>query len=363
MLPMTNLFGRSFNRATLQQYVGSMSQLGGARSTVLQEGPERGVRAIEVRTGTGFSFTVLPDRGLDVWTAEYQGASLCWHSATGPIAPQFHEPAGLGWLRGFYGGMVVTCGLTYAGPPNRDQEKDLGLHGRASFSPAYDLAVEQGWQGEQYAIEVRGKIREAIVFGEHVVLSRRVRTALGENRFWIEDVVENLGYERTPHMIVYHVNAGFPLLDEHAELLAATDEAAPRDAEARKEADRWSRFPPPTEGFRERCYFHRLRAGKDGRTTVAVVNREFGGGRGLGYALRYSLEQLPRFCEWKMTGQGTYVLGTEPGNVYPEAREILRREGRLPMLGPGEHRTYALEFSALTSAEEIGRIEREIAGL
>ncbi len=126
-----------------------------------------------------------------------------------------------------------------------------------------------------------------------------------------------------------------------------------------KDADQWNTFIPPTVGFKERCYFHTVRAGKDGRTAVAIVNRRIG----LGYSLRYPLEQLPRLCEWKMMGAGTYVVGTEPGNVYPEAREILRKEGRLPTLKAGEKRRYDVEFSALTSIDEIQRVESEIRSM
>jgi hypothetical protein len=353
------LYGKNWDRATLLRYVGSIRQIGGATPSVLQEGPERGVRTIEVRTGTGFSFSILPDRGLDIFTAEFRGASLCWHSSTGLIAPQFFEPEGLGWLRGFYGGMVVTCGLTYAGPPTKDQGKDLGLHGRASFTPAYEVGITEGWVGDDYKIEIRGKIRETTVFGEHVVLTRKIRTALGENRFWIEDEVENLGYDETPHMLLYHVNGGFPLVDETAEMLSPSIEARPRDAEAQIEKEKWSTFLPPTVGFNERAYFHRLKAGADGKTTVALVNRRIG----LGYALRYPLSQMPCLCEWKMMGAGTYVVGTEPGNVYPEARDLLRKEGRLPTLKPGEKRRYDIEFAALTSVDEIQRVEKEVRAL
>lgn len=350
------LYGKNWDRSTLQKHVGSLKQIGGATPSVLSEGPERGVRAIDVRTGTGFAFTILPDRGLDVWSAEYRGASLCWHSATGPIAPAMFEPQGLGWLRGFYGGMLVTCGLTYAGPPNKDQGQDLGLHGRASFSPAYEVGITEQWVGEEYRIEVRGKIREATVFGEHLVMSRTIRTALGESRFWVEDEVENLGSDETPHMLIYHVNGGFPLVDDTAEMLSPSSEVRPRDAEAQIEKEKWSTFRPPTSGFKERVYFHALRAGKDGRTAVAIVNRRMG----LGYALRYPLAQLPCLCEWKMMGAGTYVVGTEPGNVYPEARETLRREGRLPSLRPGEKRRYEIEFAVLGSVDEIQKLDQEI---
>jgi len=360
---MPRLYGKDWDRQSLLRHVGSVRQIGGTQPAVLDDGPERGVRAIEVRTGGGFRFTVLPDRGLDVWSAELEGASLCWHSATGPTAPAFFEPEGLGWLRGFYGGMLVTCGLTYAGPPNRDEGRDLGLHGRASYTPASEVGIEEGWEGDEYLISVRGRVREASVFGDHVVLTRRLRTALGRNGFRLEDEVENLGHDPAPHMILYHVNGGFPALDETSELLSASDEARPAGAEAEKEKEKYHRFLPPTAGFAERVYFHRLRAGKDGRTTVALVNRGFRGGRGLGYALRFPVRQMPCFTEWKMMGQGTYVVGTEPGNVYPMARERLRREGSLPVLQPGEKRRYEIEFSALASAEEIRGVEEEIRRL
>jgi hypothetical protein len=360
---MTRLYGEDWDRETLLKRVGSIRQIGGTRPVVLDDGPERGVRAIEVSTGGGFRFTVLPDRGLDVWSAEHEGASLCWHSPTGPIAPAFFEPEGIGWLRGFYGGMVVTCGLTYAGPPNRDEGQDLGLHGRASYTPACEVGIEERWEGNEYLISIRGKVREASVFGDHVVLTRKIRTALGLDGFVIEDEIENLGHDPAPHMIIYHVNGGFPALDETSELLSASDEARPANPEAEKEKEKYGRFLPPTAGFAERVYLHKLRAGKDGRTTVALVNRGFRGGRGLGYALRFPVSQMPCFTEWKMMGQGTYVVGTEPGNVYPVARERLRREGALPMLRPGEKRRYEIEFSALSSAEGIRQVEEEIRRL
>jgi len=360
---MPTLFGRNWDKAGLLKQVGDVRQLGGAQPVVLDDGPERGVRAIDVRTGSGFLFTVLPDRGLDVWRAEYQGASLCWHSATGPTAPAFFEPEGFGFLRSFYGGMLVTCGLTYAGPPNTDQGKALGLHGRASNTPAYEVGVGQGWKGDEYEIEVRGKVREAAVFGEHVVLTRRVRTALGRNGFRLEDEAENLGHEPVPLMMLYHVNAGFPVVSAETQLLAPSREVRGVGDTAEKEKDIHAKFAPPQPGYAERCYFHRLRARKDGWTTVAVVNRGFRGGSGLGYALSFPVDALPCFTEWKMIGEGTYVVGTEPGNIFPEARERLRAEKRLPMLGPGEKKSFVLEFSVLASPEEIRAVEQDIRSM
>jgi hypothetical protein len=355
------LFGRSWDRKSLMQHVGDLQQLGGAKELAYQDGPERGVRAIEVRTGTGFAFSILPDRGMDVLRAELGGASLAWHSSTGPTAPAFFEPGGLGWLRGFAGGMLVTCGLTYAGPPHKDGGQDLGLHGRASTLPARDVAIRQDWEGDEFRIEVCGRVRETSVFGDDVQLTRRVTTTLGESGFRLVDEIENLGHAPAPHMVIYHVNGGFPVVGPECELLTASGDVTKAGATSPKES--YARFQAPTAGYSEEVYFHTLRPGKDGRTTVALVNRAFQGGRGIGYALRFPVAQMPCFTEWKMMGQGLYVVGTEPGNVYPEPREKLRREGRLAMLQPGERKRYEIEFAALGSAGEIQNVEKEIHGL
>ena len=154
---MPRLYGRSWTREELLRHVGDVRQIGGATPVTLNDGPERGVRAIEIRTGTGFRFSLLPDRGMDIWNAEVNGAPLGWQSSTGPIAPAHYEPQGLGWLRGFYGGMLVTCGLTNLGAPCRDEGEDFGLHGRASYLPAYEVAILQGWEGNELkAVPCRG---------------------------------------------------------------------------------------------------------------------------------------------------------------------------------------------------------------
>ena len=78
---MAELFGRRWTKRELLERVGDVSQLGGARPVRLEDGPEDGVQAVEVRTGSGFAFTVLPGRGMDLGFAEFNGAPLCWRSA------------------------------------------------------------------------------------------------------------------------------------------------------------------------------------------------------------------------------------------------------------------------------------------
>ena len=122
---MATLFGASYTRDELLQRVGDISQFAGVRVGELGDGFERGVRVADFRTGSGFEFTVLVDRGLDIAWAAFAGASLCWRSQTTAKAPAFYEPKGLGWLRGFHGGLVSTCGLTSIGVPVIDEGQGI----------------------------------------------------------------------------------------------------------------------------------------------------------------------------------------------------------------------------------------------
>ena len=69
------------------------SQLGGIETSVLDDGPGRGVRIAWVNTGGGRRYKVVIDRGLDIADAEFKGQSLTWHSLTGVTAPSRAAPA------------------------------------------------------------------------------------------------------------------------------------------------------------------------------------------------------------------------------------------------------------------------------
>src|SRR5438132_1610483 len=154
---MPQLWGREWSREELVRRVGDLSQIAGVRLLELADGKERGVRAAEIKTGSGLSCTVLIDRGLDISTAEYNGKALAWRSMTQDAHPAFFEPEGLGWLRTFYGGLLVTCGMTYAGAPGEDQGQAYGLHGRVSHLPARNVYADAAWEGGRYRIWGRGK--------------------------------------------------------------------------------------------------------------------------------------------------------------------------------------------------------------
>ena len=84
-MPLIN--GAAMTRRDLMRRVGRLEQVAGVRLVSLGDGVERGVRVLEFRTGTGFSFDVLVDRSMDVGRCELRGRSLAWLSPTGVVGP------------------------------------------------------------------------------------------------------------------------------------------------------------------------------------------------------------------------------------------------------------------------------------
>jgi galactose mutarotase-like enzyme len=347
---MPFLFDRSFSRAQLLDRTGDISQFGSIRLGELVDGFERGVRIADFTTGTGLAFTVHIDRGLDIGATSFRGVPLAFRSNAPAAHPAHFEPEGLGWLRAFPGGLLTTCGLTYFGAPNDDEGQALGIHGRASYLPASQIAYGGDWHGDEYELWLTGVTRETRFFGENLVLRRRISAWLGRSEITIEDVVTNEGHVATPHMLLYHCNFGFPLVDDGTELVLDA-ETRPRDAVAAAGIGGARRLEGPQPGYQENVFYHRPAVDDAGHSEAALVNRRFAGGAGLGVRLRWRAAELPWLVQWKQMGQGAYVCGLEPATNWVEGRATERSEGRLRRLEPGESRAYRLMIAVLDGEE------------
>jgi hypothetical protein len=345
---MAYLFNRTWSRAELLKQVGDLSQIAGIELGEWSDGSERGLRVADVRTGSGLGFTVLLDRGMDIGLASYKGLPLAWVSPTGFSHPMYFDPQGLHWLRTFGAGLLTGCGLTSAGAPGEDDGESLGLHGRLSNLPARQVSINETWDGDDCSFQVEGEMRQARVFGENLRLKRRITTGLGGNCISIRDGVENLGSAASPLMLLYHINLGFPLLDESSELVAEPHPVEPRDIAAEPGLHEWMRFQKPTPGYAEQVFYHDLPADNNGWAGVHLVNRA----RKLGVHVRFQKATLPNLVQWKMMGQGTYVLGLEPANCRVGGRSQERAHGTLQILQPGEVREFHVEI-------EVSEVEQE----
>jgi len=341
----------TYTREELLQRVGSMEQLARVKLHRLAEGHEDGTLAADVTNSSGFAFTAVASRGLDISTATYKGHALAWRSAQTDRHPAHYEPSGLGWLRSFPGGLLTTCGLTWMGAPDIDDGVELGLHGRYSNTPATSVCSRAQWVNDDYVLSLEGEVREAVVFGSNVVLRRRIETTLGRPGFTLRDTVTNEGFETAPHMLLYHINLGYPLVDVGARVILPAARTTPRDADAEEGAERWPEIEPPVAGCREKVYFHTLDEDSDGWARAALVNP--GLADGVALSIRYRPEELPCFVQWKMMGAGTYVVGLEPANALVLGRSAERSAGRLQSLEPDETRRYHLEIDVLEGPDAL----------
>ncbi len=349
------IFG--YDRAQAEKRFGHPSQIGGLKLYTLTDGRANGIRAVDFRTNRGLNFTVLLDRGMDISEARYKGASLCWRSASGDVAPSFYEPRGLDWLWTFYGGLLTTCGLTQVGPPHEDGNESLGLHGRISTAPTEQVCVKEEWGKDHMVMEVSGLIREARLFGPQLEMRRTIRARNDCASFIVRDNILNAGPRTTPFMLLYHINTGFPLLDDRSELILPSLRATPRDAEAEEGKEQWAQLHAPISGYKEKVYFHTMRPSADGQVTCALINRRLG----IGLRMRYSHAELPFFTQWKMLGEREYVLGLEPGNCKPIGRVTARETGELVELAPGQAVETGFEIEVVEGEEALEQLGREAA--
>ncbi len=358
---MPTLFGRDYTRQQLHNLTGDMSQLACARRSELVEGNERGAGLIEVFNASGLCFSLLPGRALDIASAHYKGMSLCFRGNTGDVGPAFYEPRGFGWLRGFFAGLLTTCGMTFVGHPEVDAEEEneeLGLHGRLSHIPAKHVRARGVWEQDDYVIEVGGTVREAVVFGTDLMLTRQIRTVLGERKLRIHDRVENLAAAESPLMFLYHINPGFPLLDAGARLLVNSERSTAWKDDREVGRETYETAAPPGDEPHDEVYVHRPIADASGMAEAALVNEALG----LGIALRFPKAEVPLLTQWQHFHKRTYVTGIEPGNCSPLGRKWNRENGTLQRIAPGEVRDFHMEFSVLDGRDELAAAESRILG-
>jgi hypothetical protein len=345
---MAVLWGNTLTRAEILRRVGDIRQLARVEPVELVDGPERGVRAVRMRNAAGLDLTVVTDRGMAVTDLHYQGVPISFQTGVGAVHPSLVDPHSTGWLRAWPGGFLTPCGLNQVGSPSSEPEagvegESLGLHGRIASLPARQVRWGGDWKDDDYYLWVEGTVRQVAMFGEDVSLCRRITLWLGGSKMWIEDVVENHSFNSVPHMFLQHFNLGYPLVGPETHLEMPNHLTHPRDPIALAGFEGYNVFSAPQAGYQEQVFYHHLQADSDGHVEVRLVNPGFDGGKGLSVYWRYALAEYPFLVEWKMMGEGAYVVGVEPSNCHVEGRAAEREKGSLQMLHPLEKRRYTIE--------------------
>ena len=337
--------------------VGDMSQIAGLRRYEFTEGKAKGVEAVEIHTGSGLELTVLPGRGMDIAWISYRGVPLSYMSKTGIVSPTHYESYGMNWLHSFFAGGLTTCGLLNVGGPEKVMhpvigEREYGLHGRISNAAAEQVSLFEDYENGIYKMKVSGLVKEGILHGESLTLRREITTEFGKSEFPIRDTVTNRAATPQDIMLLYHINIGYPLLDNGAKLICDSKTVIPQSEEAAAEIAETCEYKDPVQGIGERCYAHDINTDSNGNVRVGFVNSNLE----LGVELCYRKDQLPCFNHWKMLNTKEYVVGLEPCTALPQGYAKAKENNTVITLLPGESKVFEITYKILDGADELGGI-------
>lgn len=344
---------KTLSRREAESWCGDLSQLYYIRECRLEEGKSKGTRAYQIRNGRGLELLTLPDKCFAVPELTFQGMNMGFISKTGICAPEFYQEEGTrGFLRNFEAGFLTTCGLTYMGTPGVEDGQANGLHGVISNTPAEHIFSGISWDDGEAVITFGGEAREGYLFGPNMRIFRKFRISTAENKITICDRVENQGFEKTPLMLLYHFNFGYPMLDESCRLYTNFTEIETRDPLKEEQISRACEFQKPEEGFEEEVYFRR--AAKEVKEGLAVL---YNPKMEKAAVLKINPDQLPVLNQWKSMRAGDYALGLEPGTAHVGGRIRAAEDGSLQYLEGGESREFELEIEFLDTAKENDKLE------
>ena len=333
--------------------ISNTAQLGGIETSVIDNGAGRGTRIAWINTGTGLRFKVVIDRAMDIADAFYNEHSLAWLSHAGITSAQPLSDKGIDWLRTFGGGLLVTCGLSHVGGPESDEFGERGIHGQISNLPAeIESVIQPDPLSGKMEMSITGVIRQSQALGDRLELRRTISATLGKSVIRIHDEVINRGNTDAAHMLLYHCNFGWPLIDEGTKIIWNGTWKA-RDGNPNKifrEGNDFKTCPPPLDdhqGGGEEAAFIDLHTDEDGYCNCGLENARIG----LFVNLKFQKKQLPCLTNWQHFGKGEYVVGLEPGTNPPIGQSQARRQNELIQLAPRETKKYTLEIEVLNNKQ------------
>ena len=310
------------------------------RRIVLDDGPERGVRALAFSTGGGLDFWVLSDRSLDIGPLWWKGTQLAWQAPAGfrsPALADLDSEDGQGFSRSL-SGFLVTCGLDHTRRPSGGHP----MHGRLPYTPARVTAYGEDWRAEVPVLYVEGEVTQARLGGEALRLHRRIEAPIGGASLTIRDSVENLGGTAWPQAMLYHFNLGYPAI-------------GPQSTMALNGRPILNALDMPEEGPPKPATTVPIMPANRALATLVTPFRD---GRALTVSFDFDPETLPFLQTWHDLRPRSGVFAIEPctsgrsTDGYSEAERPLE---------PGAVRAYAIDIAIAGEAAAVRPVLEEQA--
>lgn len=317
----------------LLNYVGHKSQLYRVEEHRLIGGKGDGLRLLEIDNGQGLCMTLSIDKCLDISRLSAHGMNLGYFAVSGYTHPSYYEAEGGKFLKSAPFGFLTTCGLDNVGVSCTDQGEVLPVHGSISNTPAECLR----YYDTQEQIIIEAEISDEVLFGRKLRLFRTYEISLHSNTFTLKDRIVNTGDQLEAVCLLYHLNMGYPLLDEDSIIHVSSAEVKPRDSHAATGLGQWKEAQVPTVGYREQCFYHACT--EVGEASIEQPKRN------TKVLIQWDPQVLDCFTQWKMMGVRDYVMGLECGNCYPDGRAAMRESGILKELAAGDELLYEVKIT------------------
>ena len=267
--------------------ISNFQQVASIRRYTLTEGREKGLDVLDCDNGK-IRFLLNVSKACDIMQLYHEGQNMSFVSKNGFTKRE------ISFLKRFEGGMLYTCGLDSVGG-----REGFELHGTLHNIPAEIIRAECNENG----ITVEAIIRDTALFGKNLVLKRKIFTAIGGDSVTLEDTLVNEGYKTEEYCLLYHINVGYPMLDDGVKVIADVESYTPRTAWAKQNEATMYEMNASTPNQEETCYFLNLK-----KPEITLVNEKIG----KEFTVSYSGDTLPCFVEWKSMASGDYALGLEP---------------------------------------------------
>jgi hypothetical protein len=288
----------SNDRRWLEARIAAVERLWGPRSWTRDDGISTHRRQIGLRGLGGLSAEIECDQFLDLGEA-------WWHEMPLSFCPPSTSAQSDDWARRWTGGLLTTCGLSAVGPA---PAADGGMHGRATLIPASVTRRGGCWVGDEYELVVTGLMREGAIFQQNITVERTIRARIGRSEIRIQDVVRNEGFAQDTVRLLYHVNLGWPMIEEGA-LIEASAQATQGGSEG---GDWRARVTQPSTRGHE-IVDGLLAVADGGGWTRAQVTAP----KGPRFSVLWRPEQLGYLTIWRSPLAGSYAVGIEPGTCWP----------------------------------------------
>lgn len=299
-----------------KEYVASPASLCGTERSTLSEGKGKGVEIMRVYNGK-LDLTLSLDRGMDIFRLFYRGRPVGYVSKNGMVSPRLAENRAYPFASSFPAGFLYTCGLDNVGAAV-ENGRVLPQHGCATYLPAENVHVETEERDGEYYLHVIGQTTFTSLFGNTLLLRRRITLREGGDELTVQDEITNEGATEEGYLLMYHCNFGYPVLDENARLTLAGESC--RLVSAVGDTAHCLRFEPPAPARPEEVYLHTL---KEGRGIKAKLENH-----GLCISMEFDASDFPYLVEWKSMACGDYVLGIEPSTTpMPERCKRILKAG------------------------------------